>query len=68
MRITAGIEHLLHMKQTAENLFGSDMELFIFPELLFALVLANIMSPRLWKWRNWTDDKRWEKKVDLLTG
>ena len=29
----------------------SDMELFIFPELLFALVLANIMSPRLWKWR-----------------
>ena len=30
----------------------SDMEVFIFPELLYALVLANIMSPRLWKWRN----------------
>ncbi len=29
----------------------SDMEVFIFPELLFALVLANIMSPRLWKWK-----------------
>jgi hypothetical protein len=29
----------------------SDMEVFIFPELLFALVLANCMSPRLWKWR-----------------
>jgi len=27
------------------------MELFIFPELLYALVLANIMSPRVWSWR-----------------
>ena len=30
----------------------SDMEIFIFPELLYALVLANIMSPAIWKWRN----------------
>jgi|WetSurMetagenome_2_1015567.scaffolds.fasta_scaffold01385_8 hypothetical protein len=29
----------------------SDMEVFIFPELLYALVLANIMSPALWKWK-----------------
>lgn len=29
----------------------SDMEIFIFPELFFPLVLANIMSPILWKWR-----------------
>ncbi|MFU8779470.1 MAG: hypothetical protein ACNA71_00425 [Kiritimatiellia bacterium] len=29
----------------------SDMEIFIFPELMFSLVLANIMSPRIWKWR-----------------
>ncbi len=29
----------------------SDMEVFIFPELMFSLVLANIMSPRIWKWR-----------------
>jgi hypothetical protein len=29
----------------------SDMEIFIFPELLYSLVLANIMSPRLWTWR-----------------
>ena len=29
----------------------SDMEIFIFPELLFSLVLANIMSPKLWAWR-----------------
>ena len=35
----------------------SDMEMFIFPGLLYALVLANIMSPRLWKWREdpWFD-------------
>lgn len=30
----------------------SDMEVFIFPELLYALVLANILSPRLWRWRD----------------
>lgn len=30
----------------------SDMEIFIFPELLYALVLGNIMSPEIWKWRN----------------
>ncbi len=30
----------------------SDMEVFIFPELLYGLVLANIMSPRIWAWRD----------------
>ncbi len=29
----------------------SDMEVFIFPELMQALVLANIMSPLPWTWR-----------------
>lgn len=29
----------------------SDMELFVFPELIYSLVLANIMSPLIWKWR-----------------
>jgi hypothetical protein len=29
----------------------SDMEVFIFPELIYALVLANIMSPVIWRWR-----------------
>ena len=28
----------------------SDMEIFIFPELFYPLVLANIMSPVLWQW------------------
>jgi len=28
----------------------SDMEIFVFPELMYSLVLANIMSPAIWKW------------------
>ena len=30
----------------------SDMEIFVFPELLFPLVISNIMSPILWAWRD----------------
>jgi hypothetical protein len=30
----------------------SDMEIFIFPELFYPLVIANIMSPIIWKWRD----------------
>jgi len=30
----------------------SDMEIFIFPELLYSLALANMMSPLLWQWKN----------------
>ncbi len=35
----------------------SDMEVFLFPELMYSLLLANIMSPRIWKWREdpWFD-------------
>jgi len=29
----------------------SDMEVFVFPELMYSLVLANIMSPVIWQWR-----------------
>ncbi|OHB56013.1 MAG: hypothetical protein A2173_07615 [Planctomycetes bacterium RBG_13_44_8b] len=29
----------------------SDMEVFVFPELMYSLVLANIMSPIIWQWR-----------------
>lgn len=37
----------------------SDMEIFVFPELLYPLVLANIMSPVIWKWR----DDPWFKDI-----
>jgi hypothetical protein len=30
----------------------SDMEIFIFPELFYPLVIADIMSPILWTWRD----------------
>ena len=42
--------HWLEKASSAVTL--SDMEIFIFPELLFSLVLANIMSPRIWAWRD----------------
>ena len=29
----------------------SDMEIFIFPDLMYALVVANILSPELWAWK-----------------
>jgi hypothetical protein len=29
----------------------ADMEIFVFPDLMYSLVLANIMSPEIWKWR-----------------
>ena len=29
----------------------SDMEIFVFPEIMYSLVLANLMSPRIWTWR-----------------
>ncbi|MCU0378417.1 MAG: hypothetical protein MUC78_09180 [Bacteroidales bacterium] len=30
----------------------SDMEIFIFPELFYPLVIADIMSPVIWRWRD----------------
>jgi len=35
----------------------SDMEIFVFPELMYGLVLANMMSSRIWRWREdpWFD-------------
>ena len=41
----------------------SDMEIFVFPELLYALLLANIMSPRVWAWL----DDPWFDKIDKMS-
>jgi hypothetical protein len=41
----------------------SDMEIFVFPELLYSLVLANLMSPRIWAWR----EDPWFAKIDRLS-
>ncbi len=40
----------------------SDMEIFIFPELMFSLVLANIMSPIIWKWK----EDPWFKNIESM--
>jgi hypothetical protein len=40
----------------------SDMEVFVFPELMFALLLANIMSPAIWKWRDIATFKKLDGK------
>lgn len=47
--ITPEQQRELEKKSSAISL--SDMEMFIFPDLIFSLVLANIMSPILWRWR-----------------
>ncbi len=52
---------LLEKKSSAVTL--SDMELFLFPDLMYALVLANILSPRIWKWREDAWFAKREKKV-----
>ncbi len=41
----------------------SDMEIFVFPELMYSLLLANIMSPIIWKWRELDCFKKLEGKT-----
>ena len=41
----------------------SDMEVFVFPELAHSLVLANIMSPVIWQWREIDCFKKLEGKT-----
>ena len=45
----------LEKKSSAVSL--SDMEVFIFPDLMYSLMLANLMSPVIWRWRDdpWFD-------------
>ena len=40
----------------------SDMEIFIFPELLYSLVLSNIMSPIIWEWKK----HQWFAKINTM--
>lgn len=50
------------MEKYSSAITLSDMEIFIFPELLYSLVLANIMSPKVWAWKN----DPWFKELDKL--
>jgi len=40
----------------------SDMEIFVFPELMYSLVLADIMSPIIWQWRELESFKKLQSK------
>lgn len=49
----------------------SDMEIFVFPELFYPLVLANILSPEIWEWKKdpWfhnIEKKTFNKKVNRI--
>lgn len=61
-----GNSEVIQSKRELEKLSSaftlSDMEIFIFPELFFPLVLANILSPQLWAWREDPWFKGLEKK------
>ncbi len=51
---------LLEKRSSAITL--SDMEIFVFPELMYSIVLANIMSPVIWQWRELDCFKKLEGK------
>ena len=53
------MSHERELERRSSAVTLSDMEIFVFPELMYSLVLANIMSPRLWRWR----DDPWFKGV-----
>ena len=40
----------------------SDMEVFVYPELMYSLVLANIMSGNIWQWRQEKTFKKLKNK------
>lgn len=50
-------EHTRELELKSSAITLSDMEIFVFPELMFSLLLANLMSPRIWEWRHdqWFD-------------
>ena len=50
------------MEKYTSALTLSDMEIFVFPELMYSLVLANIMSPIIWQWRDLDCFKKLEGK------
>jgi hypothetical protein len=52
MPITPDFTNKTTLEKYSSAFTLSDMEIFVFPDLLYALVIANIMSPVIWKWRD----------------
>lgn len=59
----SGKTDLFTQEKLSSAITLGDMEIFVFPELLYALVLANIMSPRIWEWR----ESDWAQKLAKKT-
>jgi uncharacterized protein YozE (UPF0346 family) len=68
LNILYGCEQMLDrnnkesMEKYSSAVSLSDMEIFIFPELMFSLVLANIVSPIIWKWK----EDPWFKNIESM--
>ena len=60
--------HNRQLERASSAITLSDMEVFVFPELMYSLVLANILSPRLWRWREdpWFKDIHRQKPYRRL--
>ena len=58
--LTKDISDKKNLEKFSSAFTLSDMEIFIFPELFYPLVLADIMSPELWKWR----EDPWFKDIE----
>ena len=56
------INAIKDLEKRSSALTLSDMELFIYPDLIYGLLLANIMSPILWRWKDDPWFKGFEKK------
>lgn len=52
------------MEKYSSAITLSDMEIFVFPELMYSLVLANIISPVLWRWKQTDTFKKLAGKGD----
>jgi hypothetical protein len=57
---TNGFSDKKNLEKFSSAFTLSDMEIFIFPELFYPLILADIMSPELWKWR----EDPWFKDIE----
>jgi hypothetical protein len=59
MSIKPDFTHKPTLEKYSSAFSLSDMEIYVFPELMYPLVIANIMSPIIWKWR----DDPWFKDI-----
>ena len=50
----------IEMEKRSAAVSLSDMEIFVFPEIMYSLVLANIISPEIWAWL----DDPWFADID----